>query len=52
MRTKRDIPIIVCYEDRMIQIDLNWDVTDADIEKVKEFMKDIALKLVQELKLD
>ncbi len=29
---------IVCYEDRMIQINFSWDVTDADIEKVSELI--------------
>ena len=27
---------LVCYPDRMIQIDFGWDVTDEDIVKVKE----------------
>ena len=26
----------VCYEDCMIQIDFGWEITDADIEKVRE----------------
>lgn len=29
---------IVCYEDRMIQINFSWEVTDSDIEKVSELM--------------
>lgn len=27
---------LVCYPDRILQIDFGWDVTDEDIEKVKE----------------
>lgn len=27
---------LVCYPDRILQIDFGWDVTDTDIEKVKE----------------
>lgn len=32
---------IVCYEDRIVQIDFNWDVTDEEIEKVCEILDEI-----------
>lgn len=32
---------IVCYEDRLVQIDFNWDVTDEEIEKVCEILDEI-----------
>lgn len=31
----------VCYTDRMIQIDFGWEVTDADIAKVKEVISEM-----------
>jgi len=32
---------IICYEDRILQIDFSWDVTDEEIEKVYEIINDI-----------
>lgn len=32
---------IVCYEDKIVEIDFNWDVTDAELEKVKEIIEAI-----------
>lgn len=36
-----DNDYIVCYEDRIIQIDFGWDVTDEDIAKVRESIYNI-----------
>lgn len=33
---------IVCYDDRMIQIDFGWDVTDEDIQRVREGIENFA----------
>lgn len=32
---------IVCYEDRILQIDFSWDVTDEEIEKVRELITEM-----------
>lgn len=32
---------IVCYEDRILQIDFGWDVTDEDIEKIYQIITEM-----------